>query len=39
MSDYKEVGSMLGHMICHPEKFKPKANLPPAIANRQHIDD
>jgi four helix bundle protein len=39
VADYKEVGSMLGHMICHPEKFKPKTNLPTATANRRHLND
>jgi four helix bundle protein len=36
VAGYKEVGSMLGHMINNPEKFKPRpTNLPTATANRQ----
>ena len=36
ISQYREVGSMLGHMIQNPGKFKPRtANLPTASANRQ----
>ena len=36
ISEYKEVGSMLGHMINNPAKFKPRAStLPTATANRQ----
>jgi four helix bundle protein len=34
--EYKEVGSMLGHMIQNPNKFKPRASgLPTAFANRR----
>ena len=37
ISEYKEVGNMLGNMIRNPEKFKPRAStLPTAAANRQH---
>ena len=33
---YREVGNRLGHMIQHPEKFKPRpSGLPTATANRQ----
>ena len=36
ISEYKEVGSMLGHMINNPLKFKPRSSaLPSATANRQ----
>lgn len=36
ISEYKQVGSMLGHMINNPTKFKPRASTPPtAPANRQ----
>jgi four helix bundle protein len=36
ISEYKEVGSMLGHMINNPHKFKPRtSSLPTATANRQ----
>ena len=36
ISEYKEVGSMLGHMINNPMKFKPRAStLPTATANRK----
>ena len=36
ITGYKEVGSMLGHMINNPTKFKPRASAPPtASANRQ----
>lgn len=38
--EYKEVGNMLGHMIQHPEKFKPRPSvLPTATANRQQNHD
>ena len=38
ISEYKEVGNILGHMIQHPEKFKPRpSGLPTAAANRQQI--
>lgn len=36
ISNYSEVGSMLGHMIQNPTKFKPRTTLPTAAANRQH---
>lgn len=36
ISSYGEVGSMLGHMIQNPTKFKPRPSLPTAAANRQH---
>lgn len=40
ISEYKEVGSMLGNMIHNPEKFKPRpSTLPTAAANRQHFND
>lgn len=33
-AEYKEVGSMLGHMIKNPNKFKPRTSaLPTATAN------
>ena len=36
ISGYKEVGSMLGHMIQNPTKFKPRTStLPTATANRR----
>ena len=36
ISEYKQVGSMLGHMINNPTKFKPRVStLPTATANRQ----
>jgi four helix bundle protein len=36
ISDYRQVGSMLGHMIQNPGKFKPRTPvLPTATANRQ----
>lgn len=34
-TQYEEVGSMLGHMIRNPEKFKPRNSLPTASASRQ----
>ena len=35
IAEYKEVGSMLGHMIQNPNKFKPRpSGLPTASANR-----
>lgn len=40
MSQYREVGSMLGNMIRNPSKFKPRARgLPTATANRQPVND
>jgi len=39
ISDYKEVGSMLGNMMSNPEKFKPRQSLPTAAANRQQTHD
>ena len=40
ISEYKEVGNMLGHMIQNPGKFKPRSSaLPTAAANRKQIDD
>ncbi len=36
ISGHKEVGSMLGHMIQNPTKFKPRTStLPTATANRR----
>jgi four helix bundle protein len=36
ISEYKEVGNMLGRMIQNPDKFKPRTSvLPTATANRQ----
>ncbi len=36
VSEYAEVGRMLGHMIQNPGKFKPRpSTLPTATANRQ----
>lgn len=39
MASYREVGSMLGHMIQNPNKFKPRASgQPTASANRKQIN-
>ena len=37
VSEYQQVGSMLGHMIQNPNKFTPRTSVrPTAAANRQH---
>ena len=35
ISEYREVGGMLGNMIRNPHKFAPRNGLPTAPANRQ----